>query len=249
MVERRVLPVPPRMEIDKIAELWAMKEINRNYWRVAAWIDHDDLVQMIYFHWYRIVMGQLMRGPRQSGEAVSKMHVYKYVTDRRQIMALFQATFKQYLNDLANNRTNGAPFEASIDDELQLDCIDFGRVGTAGPASAPTPQIVAAGMALRQAVEKGAELDEEACIEIIDVLMSISDAPRNDAAAVMLGYVRSLATLAPHIFAPISKELNAKKPNSTQCEKVHGFFNNMRRRLGRHVRTSEVPRRKSAKAV
>lgn len=118
MTERRLLPKPPRMEIDEPCRIWMTNYARKNYWRVAAWVSIDDLIQDGYLTWYRIVSGQKLSGPRQPGEPVSSMVSYQWITDRPHIMSLFKTAYMNYVTDLANGRTNRAPFEIPVEDYM-----------------------------------------------------------------------------------------------------------------------------------
>jgi hypothetical protein len=85
---------------------------------MAAYYSFDDLVQDGYFTWYRIVSGQMTKGPRKQGDPVSAMHAYKYITSRPHIMSLFQTAFRNHITDLANNRTANAPFNEVFEDYM-----------------------------------------------------------------------------------------------------------------------------------
>lgn len=66
---------------------WLFRTVLKHHWRVASWIDIDDLVQDGYYHWLRIV------------------EKYPQATEQAHKMRLFQITFINYLNDLSKYRT------------------------------------------------------------------------------------------------------------------------------------------------
>jgi hypothetical protein len=84
--------------MDLGARNWMRKTAIRNYWRVAAWISLDDLLQ--------------------DGELCWLIVCYRYKTKTlSNRMALFKTTFTNHLHDLANNRTlqTELPFAALTD--------------------------------------------------------------------------------------------------------------------------------------
>lgn len=72
---------------DAGAKAWLYKYAKRNYWRVAAWIDFDDLVQDGYNAYYET----RMRYPK----AVEPAH----------IQSLFQLVFRSKIEDLVRANT------------------------------------------------------------------------------------------------------------------------------------------------
>lgn len=78
---------PPLRGMDKTARLWMLKTMRRNHWRVAAWIDLDDLIQDGYMHWQRV------------------LDKYPDVHQPAHLMRLFQRTITGYLHDLASKRS------------------------------------------------------------------------------------------------------------------------------------------------
>jgi hypothetical protein len=73
--------------MDAGARNWMYKFVRKNYWRVAAWIDYDDLVQDGYAAYYET----RMRYPT----AVEAAH----------IMRLFQLVFRSKIEDLVRANT------------------------------------------------------------------------------------------------------------------------------------------------
>ena len=69
-------------QMDQGARLWLLKYSRRNYWRVAAWIDLEDLIQDGYECYYETL--------------------YRYPTakDAAHIMRLFQLVFRSRIEDL-----------------------------------------------------------------------------------------------------------------------------------------------------
>jgi hypothetical protein len=124
MVARRILPLPPRMEIDEPAKIWMINYARTNYWRVAHWMSINDLIEDGFLTWYRIVEGQQTKGPRKRGEPVSVMTSYRYITDRPLVMFLFKRLYMNHITDLANGRTNRSAFELPIEDYMDAPADD-----------------------------------------------------------------------------------------------------------------------------
>lgn len=80
--------------MDQGARLWLYKTARRNYWRIAAWYEFDDLIQ--------------------DGCVCYANVVKKYQTDRNRvrrrqhIMHLFKVSFVNHMHDLAKRRTKCA---------------------------------------------------------------------------------------------------------------------------------------------
>ena len=97
------------LAMDASARKWLLKTSRRHYWRVAAWMEFEDLVQDGYYHWARLV------------------NRYTDVTDRPHLMQLFKRTFSNHIHDLSKKRTrtpeqtlSTIPHEG-IDDDEALD--------------------------------------------------------------------------------------------------------------------------------
>jgi len=118
MIARRNLAIPPRMEMDEPARLWMMTHARKNYWRVAAWLSLDDLIQDGFFVWYRLVSGQKKDGPRKKGEPVGSVFAYQWITSRPHMMSLFKRAYENHITNLANGRTNKASFEYTLEDYM-----------------------------------------------------------------------------------------------------------------------------------
>lgn len=73
--------------MDEGARYWLFKTAKRNYWRVASWMDIDDLIQDGFLCWQITIR----RHPD--------------VEDIRILMRYFQVTYSNLLHDLANKRT------------------------------------------------------------------------------------------------------------------------------------------------
>jgi hypothetical protein len=74
------------LAMDASARGWLLKTSVRNYWRVAAWMELDDLIQDGYLHYQRLV------------------NKYPDVTDKPHIMQLFKRTFTNHVHDLSKKR-------------------------------------------------------------------------------------------------------------------------------------------------
>jgi hypothetical protein len=75
---------PQNLEImDKGAVGWMYRYAHKNYWRVAAWVDFDDLVSEGLECYYYV------------------LRHYPKVKDRPHIMRLFQLTYRSRIEDLA----------------------------------------------------------------------------------------------------------------------------------------------------
>ena len=69
---------------------WIVKTAKKNYWRVAAWIYLEDLIQEGFLAY-----------------AICNHRYREKVQNRRHFMALVQVVFMQRITDLANLRTRG----------------------------------------------------------------------------------------------------------------------------------------------
>ncbi len=74
-------------EMDQWAMNWLQARARKEYWRVAAWHDVDDLIQDGVFFYYRVVRH------------------YPHVTERRHLMGLFQRAFINHIHNLSKHRT------------------------------------------------------------------------------------------------------------------------------------------------
>lgn len=72
---------------DDGARKWLYKFAHKHYWRVAAWIDYDDLVQEGYMAYYEVLKR------------------YPQATERAHIMRLFQLVFRSTIEDLVRKNT------------------------------------------------------------------------------------------------------------------------------------------------
>ena len=70
------------------ARRWLLKYVKKNFWRVAAWIDYDDLIQDGYVAYYETRMR------------------YPTATEPAHIMWLFQLVFRSKIEDLVRANTN-----------------------------------------------------------------------------------------------------------------------------------------------
>ena len=73
--------------MDEGARNWLFKYSKKNYWRVAAWIDFDDLIQDGYVEYCEVLKR------------------YPQATERSHIMRLFQLCFRSKIEDLVRANT------------------------------------------------------------------------------------------------------------------------------------------------
>ena len=116
------------MEMDDMATKWLYAFAHKNFWRVAAWYDFDDLIQDGQLYYYKIVARYTNHGER-----------YRR---RKHIMRLFQVSLVNHVNTLSKKKTlqtedTFSLFLTSPDDtEDRLlerhDAIDTGPVILAG---------------------------------------------------------------------------------------------------------------------
>lgn len=76
-----------RVTMDVGAKKWLYKTAHKNYWRVAHWLEFEDLVQDGYLHFYRVV------------------NKYSGATDYPHLMSLFKITYINHLHNLSKDRT------------------------------------------------------------------------------------------------------------------------------------------------
>jgi hypothetical protein len=82
------------MDMDRSARGWLFNTASANYWRVAGWYEFDDLLQDGYLHWQRVCLRYSLFANRM-----------QHARHRRHIMRLFQTTYMNHLNDLANRKS------------------------------------------------------------------------------------------------------------------------------------------------
>jgi hypothetical protein len=74
--------------MDDGAKAWMMGYARRNYWRVAAWMDLDDLIQDGYYAWVEVCWR------------------YPAIIDQpAQIMSMFKLCFADKITDLSRGKT------------------------------------------------------------------------------------------------------------------------------------------------
>ena len=73
--------------MDEGARRWMLKTARANFWRVASWMEFEDLIQDGYMHYARLVAR------------------YHNVKNRAQIMSLFKTTFNNHFHDISKKRT------------------------------------------------------------------------------------------------------------------------------------------------
>lgn len=80
----------PIREMDAGAKNWLALQVRKNYWRVAQWMDPEDLYMDGVMHYYRVV---------------DKYEVRRHRVRRNQhIMSLFKITFINHMNDLSKRK-------------------------------------------------------------------------------------------------------------------------------------------------
>lgn len=75
------------IQMDDGARNYLFKYVKKNHWRVAAWIDYDDLIQEGYFAYYDTL--------RRYPSAIAPQH----------IMALFKLVLRSNIEDLVRKNT------------------------------------------------------------------------------------------------------------------------------------------------
>lgn len=86
------MPSQKRHSPDHGTQVWIARTAKRNHWRVARYIDIDDLIQDGYECWVRV------------------LGYYKHILDRgdaAHFMALFKRSYTNYIHNLANQRRRG----------------------------------------------------------------------------------------------------------------------------------------------
>lgn len=87
--------------MDAGARAWLLKTAKINYWRVADWIEFDDLVNDGFVCWARVVA----RYERATGRVRRRSH----------LMSLFKRTYSNHIHDLSKGKTR-QPVEVKITD-------------------------------------------------------------------------------------------------------------------------------------
>lgn len=129
------MPTKNKRIMDVGARRWLAKTARKNYWRVEHWMSVDDLISDGVLCW-QIICAK-----------------YPKVREPAHLMRLFQRTYINHLNKIANKRTAQVP-EVAVD-ELPTDaiCHDSGREFSQLITEAPHPlrqvlQLIAADPAL-----------------------------------------------------------------------------------------------------
>lgn len=84
--------------MDSGTRAWLFKHSRENYWRVAGWMDFEDLIQDGMLCWYRVI---------RRYERVAK-------GSSKHRMSLFMRTFRNHIHDLSKQRSR--LIEVHIDD-------------------------------------------------------------------------------------------------------------------------------------
>ena len=87
--------------MDKGAIGWMTRYASKNYWRIAAHMDFEDLCQEGIECYYRVVR-RYVDGHYNGGKGT--------VTDRPHIMRMFQLRFRSRIEDLAKSRSQQVDF-------------------------------------------------------------------------------------------------------------------------------------------
>ena len=79
-----------RITMDVGAKKWLYRTAHKNYWRVAHWLEPEDLIQDGYMHFYRVVekYSDLSDDPHSP-----------------HLMSLFKITYINHLHNLSKERT------------------------------------------------------------------------------------------------------------------------------------------------
>lgn len=104
------------MDMDRSARGWLYNTARQHYWRVASWYEFEDLVQDGFMHWARVCQ----RYPHLSSRLQHARH-------RRNLMSLFQRTYMNHLNDLANERRR-APEVVPLDTIADREACEFAEL-------------------------------------------------------------------------------------------------------------------------
>lgn len=131
MVERRILSaaaaarIRPRLEIDAMAIRWMASYARKNYWRVAAWISLDDLIQEGYFTWYRLVQGEMRHGPNiKPSKKLERQPAYNIPEHRRHeqeaLRQIYGCEALSYAVETETPRRSAIAKYALITDRLQM---------------------------------------------------------------------------------------------------------------------------------
>lgn len=86
--------------MDDGARKWLFKHSKKNHWRVAAWIDYDDLIQCGYVEYAEV------------------LHRYPHATEPAHKMRLFQLCFRSKIEDLV--RANSKQVDDARSDILEV---------------------------------------------------------------------------------------------------------------------------------
>ncbi len=73
--------------MEDTARWWLIKKARKEYWRVATWLEFEDLIQDGHLHYQRLLAK------------------YPDVTDRPLLMHLFKTTFTNHIHDLSKQRS------------------------------------------------------------------------------------------------------------------------------------------------
>lgn len=84
--------------MDRGAVGWLHTTVKQNYWRVASWMDYEDLIQDGFYFYCRIT------------------EKYPNVTTPSHRMALFKTAFTNHIHDLAKKRTRDSSLSSRESD-------------------------------------------------------------------------------------------------------------------------------------
>lgn len=108
----RLLPQPG--DLDDSARIWMVRYARKNFWRVAAWYDLDDLIQDGYMCWAHICR-YYCNSERDAP-----------VTEIKHLMSLFKRAFSNHVHQLANKRSAGNWFSPFCGEMVVTEeCVDL----------------------------------------------------------------------------------------------------------------------------
>jgi len=96
------------LDIDESARRWMIKYARKNFWRVAAWYELDDLIQDGLMCWWHV------------------RRRYADIAEMRHIMSLFQRTYINHVHQMANKRSAGHWFSHACGEEIAVteECVE-----------------------------------------------------------------------------------------------------------------------------
>ena len=118
MVERYITKARRKITLDAGIKGFIYKTAKRNYWRVSAWYEFDDLVQDGYLCYAKCLSRFNFKSSYEPEDAPSNEEMRKF-------MCFLSAAFSNHITDLANERTVTPELALASFSEEQAEAIEL----------------------------------------------------------------------------------------------------------------------------